>query len=102
MFYRRITRVEQSREEALNATKLIVAVLTGSAANVALAGVVPLGAPLGRGLGLTLGGVLGTTLGFVLGSPLGSVVPIASVTLLTVAALSLAVGIYIVRHKRHR
>jgi hypothetical protein len=94
--------VESLGEETLNVAKLIVAVLAGSAANVALAGVVPLGTALGRGLGLTLGGALGATLGFVLGSPLGSVLPIASVTLLTVSALSLAVGIYIVKHKKHR
>jgi hypothetical protein len=81
-------------EETLNAAKLIVAVVAGSAANVALAGVVPLGTTLGRGLGLTVSGALGATL--------GSVLPMASVTLLTVTALSLAVGIYIVKHKKHR
>ena len=86
----------------MNTAKLIVAVLAGSAANVALAGVVPLGTTLGRGLGLTVGGALGATLGFVLGSPLDSVMPIASVTLLTVSVLSLAIGIYIVKHKKHR
>ena len=88
----------------MNAGKLIVAALAASVANVALAGpsVVPLGTALGRGLGLNLGGPLGATLGFVLGSPLGSLLPIASVGLLGVAALSLAVGIYIVKHKKHR
>ena len=86
-------------EETLNAGKLIVAASAASAANVALAGpTVPLGTALGRGLGLTLGGPLGATLGFLLGSPL----PIASVGLLSVCALSLAVGIYIVKRKKHR
>jgi len=87
----------------VNAAKLIVAVLAASAANVALAGpTVPLGTALGRGLGLTLGGPLGATLGFFLGSPLGSVLPLASVGLLGVSALSLAVGIYIVKRKKQR
>jgi hypothetical protein len=87
----------------LNAGKLIVAAFAVAAANVALAGpTVPLGTALGRGLGLNLGGSLGATLGFVLGSPLGSVLPIASVGLLSVSALSLAVGIYIVKHKKQR
>jgi LPXTG-motif cell wall-anchored protein len=43
---------------------------------------------------------LGGTLGFVLGSPLGSL-PVASVALLGVSALSLAIGIYIVKRKKH-
>lgn len=85
----------------MNAAKLIFAALAVSATNLALAGpTVPLGTTLGRGLGLTLGGPLGATLGFLLGSPLGSVLPIASVTLLGVSALSLAVGIYIVKRKK--
>ncbi len=89
----------------MKAGKLIVAALAASAANVALAGpTVPLGTGLGQGLGLTLGDALGdslgTTLGFLLGSPLGSL-PIASVALLGVSALSLAIGIYIVKHKKH-
>lgn len=86
----------------MNAGKLIVAALATSAANLALAGpTVPLGTSLGRGLGLTLGDPLGATLGFLLGSPLGSVLPLASVALLGVSALSLAVGIYIVKRKKH-
>jgi hypothetical protein len=86
----------------LNAGKLIVAALAASAANVALAGpTVPLGTALGNGLGLTLGDPLGATLGFLLGSPLGAVLPIASVALLGVSALSLAIGIYIVKRKKH-
>jgi hypothetical protein len=87
----------------LNAGKLIVAALAASAANVALAGpTVPLGTALGNGLGLTLGDPLGATLGFLLGSPLGAVLPIASVALLGVSAVSLAIGIYIVKRKNHR
>ena len=87
----------------MNAAKLIVAALAVSAANVALAGpTVPLGTALGRGLGLNLGGPLGATLGFVLGTPFGSALPIASVGLLGVSALSLAVGIYIVKRKKQR
>jgi hypothetical protein len=86
----------------VNAGKLIVATLAASAANIALAGpsVVPLGTTVGRGLGLTLGGPLGATLGFFLGTPVGSVLPIASVALLGVSALSLAIGIYIVKRKK--
>lgn len=87
----------------MNAGKWVIAALAASAANMALAGpTVPLGTALGQGLGVTLGGVLGATLGFVLGSPLGSVLPIASAGLLTVSALSLAFGIYIVKRKKHR
>jgi hypothetical protein len=88
-------------EETVNAGKLIVAAFAASAANVTLAGpTVPLGTGLGNGLGLTLGDALGGTLGFVLGSPLGSL-PVASVALLGVSALSLAIGIYIVKRKKH-
>jgi hypothetical protein len=88
-------------DETVNAGKLIVAAFAASAANVALAGpTVPLGTGLGNGLGLTLGDALGGTLGFVLGSPLGSL-PVASVALLGVSALSLAIGIYIVKRKKH-
>lgn len=86
----------------MNAAKLIVAALAASAANVALAGpTVPLGTALGRGLGLNLGDPLGATLGFLLGSQLGSALPIASVALLGVSALSLAIGIHIVKRKKH-
>ena len=86
----------------MNAAKLIVTALAASAANTALA-VVALGTPLGEPLGQTLGiTALGATLGNLLGSPLGSVLPLASVGLLGVSALSLAVGIYIVKHKKHR
>ena len=77
---------------------MIVAAWAASAAGVALAGpTVPLGVGLGRGLGLTLG----APLGFLLGSPFGSVLPIASVTLLGVSALSLAIGIHIVKRKKN-
>ena len=87
----------------MNATKLIVAALAISAANVALAAAVALGAPLGETLGQALGvGALGAALGNLLGSPLGSVLPLASVGLLGVSAASLAFGIYIVKRKKHR
>jgi hypothetical protein len=57
---------------------------------------------LGGPLGLTLGQGLGATLGFVLGTPVGSALPLESAGLLMVSALSLAVGIYIVKRKKHR
>jgi hypothetical protein len=76
---------------ALNPVKLIVVTSALAMTNVALAGpTVPLGTPLGVGLGAVLGNVLGFAL------------PIASGGLLTVAALSLALGIYMVRRKRIR
>jgi hypothetical protein len=85
----------------LNAGKLIATALAASAANMALAGpTVALGTSLGQNLGLSLGDALGSTLGFVLGSPLDSL-PIGSVALLGVSALSLAIGIYIVKRKKH-
>jgi predicted MFS family arabinose efflux permease len=55
---------------------------------------VPLGAPLGIRLGEPLGGVLGDVL--------GSVLPIAGGGLLTVAAVSLVIGMRVVRRKRDR
>lgn len=82
----------------MNLIKPIAALGALAAADAALAGpTIPLGSPLGNPLGLTLG----TTLGSVLGIPL-DVVPVAGSVLLLVAAASLALGIYIVRHKRHR
>jgi hypothetical protein len=100
---RSIARIEQW-EGTLNGTKLIVAALAASAANVALAAIaVPLGVPMGGALGQTLGvTALGAALGSLLGSPLGSVLPLASVGLLGVCAASLAFGIYIVKQKKHR
>jgi len=80
---------------ALNPVKLIVVTSALAMTNLALAGpTVPLGTPLGQPLGIALGAVLGNAL--------GSILPIASGGLLTVAALSLVVGIYIVRRKRIR
>lgn len=91
----------------MNAIKLIVTAMAAFLANAALAGPTvalgePLGSALGRGLGLTLGDALGATLAVVLGTPLGGVLPIESAGLLTVSAVSLAVGIYIVKRKKHR
>ena len=83
-----------NRGDTVNANKLIVGLVAVLISTAALAGpTVP--------LGLTLGVSLGTTLGAVLGAPLGSVLPIASVGLLTVAGVSLLIGIYIVRRKKH-
>ena len=79
----------------MSLVKLIVAASALAMANLALAGpTVPLGTPLGRSLGIGLGAVLGNRL--------GSVLPIAGGGLLIVAALSLVLGIYIVRRKRNR
>jgi len=79
----------------LNPVKLIVVTSALAMTTLALAGpTVPLGTPLG--------GTLGIGLGAVLGNALGSILPIASGGLLTVAALSLVLGIYIVRRKRSR
>ena len=79
----------------MNVNKLIVATFAFAVANAALAGVptVPLGTQLGRSLGVALGAVLGLRL--------GSDLPIASAALLTIAAVSLVVGIVIVRRKQN-
>ena len=79
----------------MNAKEMIVGTMMFSMANVALAGPT---APLGSALGVSLAAVLGT----VFGNPLGFALPIASGGLLVVAAVSLLVGISIVRRKRHR
>ena len=88
-------RVNQGRI-TLNAYKLIIGSFAFLAANVALAGsvVVPLGVPLGRSLGVALGAVLGIQL--------GADLPIAGGALFMIAAVSLAVGIWIVRRKQGR
>ncbi len=54
--------------------------------------------PLGTSLGVSLGAALGQ----VLGRPLGFALPIEGGGLLIVAAVSLVVGICIVRRKRNR
>jgi hypothetical protein len=88
-------RTNQTGRVTLNVNKLLVGALAVSMANAAFAGTpVP--------LGTTLGATLGVTLGRVLGFPLGEVLPIASGGLLLVAAVSLAVGIAIVRRKHNR
>ena len=79
----------------MNVNKLIVGAVALFMATAALAGNgVPLGAPLGRSLGVALGAVLGLRL--------GSDLPIASAALLTIAAVSLVIGIVIVRRKQNR
>lgn len=75
--------------------KLATGTLTVLMANVALAG-----AP--QPLGLTLGVSLGQALGAVLGVPLGSALSIANGGLLTVAAVTLLIGIRLVRRKQNR
>ena len=79
----------------MRANKLIVGALAVSMANGALAGPT---VSLGASLGVSLGGRLGE----VLGNPLGLLLPIVSGGLLSVAAVSLVLGIYIVRRKRNR
>ena len=84
-----------NRESPLTVKQLIVGILACSVPNAVLAGTaVALGTPLGRSLGVVLGQVLGFSL--------GAVLPIASGGLLTVAAVSLVIGVCIVRRKKHR
>lgn len=73
--------------------KLAIGTLTVLMANVTLAG-----QPLGTVLGVSLGQVLGA----VLGLQLGSALPIANGGLLTVAAVTLLIGIRLVRRKQNR
>ena len=83
----------------LTMNRLIIGAGALLATNAAVAGpTVGLGVPVGRTLGLTLG----TTLGALLGQPVGDVLPMAGSALLLVAAVSLALGIYVVRRKRGR
>jgi hypothetical protein len=95
MHNRGIELIAQIGRVTLNLNKLIVVTSAFAMANVALAGPT---VPLGTSLGVSLGGVLGA----VLGSPLGSVLPIAGGGLLIVAAVSLVLGIRIVRRKQNR
>jgi hypothetical protein len=86
-----VGRWQQNRRDRLNADKLIAGIVALSLAPAGLAnGAVPLGTPVGD--------VLGGPLGLVVGSAL----PIAGGGLLTVAAVSLVIGIRIVRRKRGR
>jgi hypothetical protein len=81
------------QENRVYKNQLIVGSFALAIANAAIAGpTVPLGTPLGVGLGTVLGSVLG-------GVPLGAVLPIASAGMLLVAAVSLVIGIHIVRRK---
>ncbi|MEP6963911.1 MAG: hypothetical protein ABI845_00365 [Polaromonas sp.] len=75
--------------------KMIFGTLSFSMANMALAGAA---VPLGTSLGISLGNALGTALGLELGTAL----PIAGGGLLTIAAVSLLLGIRIVRRKQKR
>ena len=83
-----------TRSVTLNANRLIVGTLAVSMTSVAMAGVTPLGTPMGTGLGLLMGQAVGGSL--------GSLLPIASGGLLIVAAASLMIGISIVRRKKKR
>lgn len=85
-----------NRESIVALKKMMFGCLSFSMANMALAGgvVVPLGTPLG----IALGDALGTALGLQLGTAL----PIAGGGLLTVAAVSLVLGIRMVRRKQNR
>jgi hypothetical protein len=79
--------------EPVYKNRLIVGSFALVVGNVAIAGpTVPLGTPLGASLGTALGFVLG-------GVPLGAVLPIASAGMLLVAAVSLVIGVHIVRRK---
>ena len=79
----------------MNLNKLVVGTVASLIANAALAGgtTVPLGTTLGRNLGISLGQLLGFSL--------GAELPLANAALLTVAAVSLVVGIWIVRRKKN-
>jgi hypothetical protein len=78
--------------------KLLTAIPALAGAGSAMA--IPLGHPLGNPLGHVLGLPLGGRLGSLLGLTLGDTLPASGI--LVVAAASLALGIYIVRRKRHR
>lgn len=71
--------------------------LAASGAAVAGGPTIPLGNPLGLTLGSALGAILGVPLGFV---PLGFTAFEANVTMLVLAAISLAIGVTIIRRKQ--
>jgi hypothetical protein len=86
----------------MNRAKVLMAVLGLGSAGSAMAGpTIALGHPLGLTLGNTLGDPLGHVLGGLLGLPLGDTLPVGSAAFV-LAAVSLGVGIYIARRKRHR
>ena len=72
------------------ANRVLLGVLAGLGANAASAGTVPLGAQLGEALGRVAGIAFGAPLPFVEGG------------LLTVAAVSLLIGIRIAKRKKNR
>ena len=78
--------------------KLVVLALASITANSALAGPAALGAPMGAAMGVAMGEVVGG----VLGSLLGTAMPVAGGGLFLIAAVSLAAGIGIIRHKQNR
>ena len=97
MRHRGVELVEKTGRVIVKLNKLIMGAVAFSMANMALAGLAPV-VPLGGALGVSLGNALGTALGL----QLGSVLPIASGGLLTIAAVSLVLGIRIVRRKQNR
>lgn len=99
MRHRGVELVAQTGRVILKLNKLIMGAVAFSMANVALAGLAPPPVvPLGGALGISLGNALGAALGLQLGSAL----PIEIGGLLTVAAVSLVLGIRIVRRKQNR
>jgi hypothetical protein len=85
----RVAAIDTGRV-TLKIVKLVVASSSLAAPSLALAGLVPLGAPLG------------VSLGTILGEPLGFILPVEGGGLLAVAAVSLLVGIAIVRRRARR
>jgi hypothetical protein len=82
--------IDRAKGEHMKAIKLVGGTVALAVTSTALAQVVPLGTGLGSPLGLTLGNLLGTPL------------PIVGGGLLVVAAASLGIGIWMVRHKKNR
>jgi hypothetical protein len=92
-----LCHVVKSWGGAVHKTKLAVGAVALAIANGVLAGpVVPLGEPLGSSLGSALAALV------TLGLPLGSGLPIAGIGLVSVAAVSLVVGVRIARRKHKR
>ena len=76
----------------MRTTIYLVGALAAGLANVASAGAIPLGRPLGIALG---GRVLGTV-------ALGEMLPFIGSGVLLVGASTLAIGIYLIRRKNKR
>lgn len=87
-------------EPILNQEKTMINKLAIGTFAILLTNVALAGTP--QPLGLTLGVSLGQALGAVLGVPLGSALSIADGGLLSVAAVTLLIGIRLVRRKQNR